>query len=357
MPDEWLRYSCQMSLPGFGKESQQKLQEAKVLIVGAGGLGCPAAQYLTASGIGTIAIADFDKISTTNLHRQILYSSEEIGLLKSDVACKKLRQQNPQINLISITEKIVSENVTDIINDFDIITDCTDNFETKYLLNDACVLAGKPLVYGAIYQYEGQISVLNVVNDVGTYSPNYRDLFPDVNAAQIPNCAEGGVIPTIAGMIGCMQANEVIKFITKTGHILSGKILMIDAATLQSRIIKTGTVSKVDINKLPQTNSIQLISIEEFKNNSDNNKYELIDVRNIEERNMFNIGGKHILLSEIEKDFSTIDKPVIFYCQSGKRSAEAVKNARKKFPANDFYSLDGGMDAWKESETVLNEKI
>ena len=357
MHDEWLRYNCQMSLPGFGTESQQKLQQAKVLIIGVGGLGCPAAQYLTASGVGTIALADFDTISTTNLHRQILYSSEEVGLLKADMACKKLRLQNPHINLISITEKITTNNVMHIINDYDIVVDGTDNFEAKYLLNDACVLMGKPLVYGAIYQHVGQISVLNLLNNDGTYSSNYRDLFPRVHASHIPNCAEGGVIPTIAGMIGCMQANEVIKFITKTGELLSGKLLMIDAETLQSRIIKTGMVSKVAINKLPETNNVPLISVEDLKNNFDKNVYELIDVRNNDERNFFNIGGTHIPINNLEKELSFINKSVIFYCASGKRSAEAVNIAKQKFPANNFYSLDGGMKAWKKSEKILNGKI
>jgi len=352
MADEWLRYSCQLALPGFGKESQLKLQNAKILIVGAGGLGCPAAQYLAASGIGTIAIADFDIISTINLHRQILYTPAEIGLLKAEVACKKLQQQNPQIKIVSITEKIITKNVLGIIEDYDIVVDGTDNFETKYLLNDACVLRGKPLVYAAIYQYEGQISVLNVLNDDGTFSPNYRDLFPDVNAAQIPNCAEGGVMPTIAGIIGCIQANEVIKYITKTGELLSGKILMMDSSTLQSRIIKTGTTTKTTITKLLETISVNLISAAEFKNSLGKNKYELIDVRNEDERDKFNIGGKHIPLAEIEKNISLLDfdKPIIFYCETGRRSEEAVRILEKKFPGKDFFSLDGGVKAWKELE-------
>jgi sulfur-carrier protein adenylyltransferase/sulfurtransferase len=357
MQDEWVRYSCQIALPGFGKESQQKLQHAKVLIVGAGGLGCPAAQYLTAVGVGTIAIADFDRISISNLHRQILYSPVEVGFLKAEVACKRLRQQNPQVNLIAITEKIDSENAINIIKDYDIVVDGTDNFETKYLLNDACVLTGKPFVYAAIYQYEGQVSVLNVLNDDGTYSPNYRDLFADVNAAQFTNCAESGVIPTVAGIIGCIQANEVIKGITKTGDLLSGKIWMIDVTTLQSRIIKTGTISKTNITKLTETNCVQLISVQEVKNNMDKNEYELIDVRNKEERNEYNIGGRFIPLNEIERNLNAFNKPVIFYCESGRRSAEAAKIAKKKFPANDFFSLDGGMKAWKEPTITINGKI
>ena len=177
MQYELLRYSCQLALPGFNEATQQQLQNAKVLIVGAGGLGCPAAQYLVATGIGTIGIADFDTVSTSNLHRQVLYTPEETGLKKVVIACKKLQQQNPGITLIPHDVKITSENVMEVIMPYDIVLDCTDNFETKYLLNDACVLTGKPLVYGAIYQYEGQVAVWNILNDDGSSSPNYRDLF------------------------------------------------------------------------------------------------------------------------------------------------------------------------------------
>ena len=351
MQDEWLRYSCQLTLPGFGEESQLNLQQAKVLIVGAGGLGCPAALYLAASGIGTIGIADFDTISISNLHRQILYTPAEVGLLKSDTACKKLQLQNPGITLLPLTEKITSGNVMQIINDYDIVADGTDNFETKYLLNDACVLAGKPLVYAAIYQYEGQVSVLNMLNKDETWSPNYRDLFPNVNASQIPSCAEGGVIPTIAGIIGCIQANEVIKWITGTGDLLSGKIFMIDARSLQSRIIKTGKVTKTIITELSETEIVNLISVDDLKESMDKNLYELIDVRSAEERAAFNIGGKHIPLAEIEKILPSINinKPIVFYCETGRRSAQAMKSAKEIFQQNIFYSLDGGLKAWKEN--------
>lgn len=351
MQDEWLRYSCQLTLPGFGKESQHKLQQAKVLIVGAGGLGCPSAQYLAASGIGTICIADFDTISISNLHRQILYSPSEVGLLKSETACKKLQVQNPDIALIPLTEKITSGNVMQVINDYDIVVDGTDNFETKYLLNDACVLAGKPLVYAAIYQYEGQVSVFNVLNKDETWSSNYRDLFPHVNASQIPSCAEGGVIPTIAGMIGCVQANEVIKWITGNGDLLAGKIFIIDARTLQSRIIKTGIVTKAIITELPETEIVNVISIVDLKESMDKNLYELIDVRSEEERAEFNIGGRHIPLADIEKMLPSINmsKPIVFYCGTGRRSAQAMKSAKEIFQQNIFYSLDGGLKAWKEN--------
>src|SRR5689334_7714808 len=157
MQDEFLRYGCQLALPGFTEATQQNLQQAKVLIVGAGGLGCPAAQYLAAAGIGTIGVADADTIGTSNLHRQVLYTPAEVGLKKASITCMKLEQQNPGITLVPHDMRVTSENVMDLTSAYDLVLDCTDNFETKYLLNDACVLSGKPFIYGAIYQYEGQV--------------------------------------------------------------------------------------------------------------------------------------------------------------------------------------------------------
>lgn len=354
MSADLLRYSCQINLPGFEEAAQQKLQIAKVLVIGAGGLGCPAAQYLAAVGVGTLAIADDDTISIGNLHRQILYNPDEVGKKKVLVATEKLQKQNPQINVVALESRINSDNAMDIIKDFDIILDGTDNFETRYLVNDACVLLGKPLVYGAIYQYEGQVAVWNVANEDGTRTPHYRDVFADVDAAQIPNCAEGGVIPTLAGIIGCMQANEVIKFITGVGEVLAGKILMFDAQNMQSRIVKIGTVSKTIITSIARTQTIPTISIEAFKAIANNHNIELVDVRMDDERLRFNIGGKHIPIAVLAERFNEIDstRKVIFYCASGKRSAEAVKKFMKHNSNADACSLDGGMKAWRESDYV-----
>jgi sulfur-carrier protein adenylyltransferase/sulfurtransferase len=352
MQPELLRYTCQLALPGFNKATQQQLQNAKVLIVGAGGLGCPAAQYLTGAGIGTIGIADFDTISTGNLHRQILYTPSEIGLKKSAISCRKLQQQNPGIHLVSHDVKIISGNVMEIIMPYDMVLDCTDNFDTKYLLNDACVLTGKPLVYGAIYQYEGQVAVWNVMNNDGTTTPNYRDLFPTVNSTQVPGCAEGGVMPTLAGIIGCMQANEVIKYFTKQGDLLAGKILVFDAQTMQSRIIKLGSVTRANITALAETFTESVISVKDLKKVIDNDVYELIDVRTAEEHNSFNIGGKHVPVNELENHTSVlhIERSIVMYCSSGKRSGEAVKLIRNKFPGANIFSLEGGLKAWKEDK-------
>lgn len=346
-----LRYSCQLALPGFDEATQQQLQNARVLIAGAGGLGCPAAQYLAAAGIGTLGIADYDTISVSNLHRQPLYTPVEIGLKKTLVACEKLTRQNPGIHLIPHDIKITSENIMDIIMHYHLVVDCTDNFDTKYLLNDACVLTGKALIYGAVYRYEGQVAVWNSRNSDGTHTPNYRDLFPVVNASQVPDCAVGGVMPTLTGIIGCMQANEVIKYFTKSGELLAGKILMFDAQTMQSRIIKLGSSTSTNITALVKTGDEPLISVQELKKTIDKGVYELIDVRTFGEHDTFNIGGRLIPMSELQKNYHLVqgEKPIVIYCSSGRRSGEAVKIMSKEFPGVTILSLEGGLKAWEEN--------
>jgi len=348
MPEDFTRYSCQIALPGFSESAQLLLQQARVLIVGAGGLGCPVAQYLAATGVGTLGLADFDTISISNLHRQILYTPQDAGLSKAAVACERLQKQNPGIKLIPHQLRITSDNVMELLQQYDVVVDGTDNFETRYLLNDAAVLSGKPLVYGAIYQFEGQVAIWNVKSTAGAFSPNYRDLFPEVDATQVPNCAEGGVIPTLAGIIGCMQANEVIKYITKTGELLAGKILILDAQTLQSRIIKMGSVSKIDIKQLKPTEEVPLISVANLKKGLEENRFELIDVRTDRERDEHDIGGKHIPLIELEDnlDYFSGNGEKVFYCATGKRSADAVKVIKKKYPDAKVFSLDGGLEAY-----------
>ncbi|ASU35005.1 HesA/MoeB/ThiF family protein [Mucilaginibacter xinganensis] len=350
MKPDFVRYSCQIALPGFNEHTQNLLQNARVLVAGAGGLGCPTAQYLAAAGVGTLGIVDFDTVSDSNLHRQVLYTPADYGQKKVTVACERLQKQNPGIKLVPHDARITSQNVMELIAAYDIIVDGTDNFETRYLLNDAAVISGKPLVYGAIYQFEGQAAVWNVAGESGGRSPNYRDLFPQVDASQIPNCTEGGVIPTLAGIIGCIQANEVIKYLTHTGELLAGKILIFDAQTMQSRVIKIGDTSQARITKLVETVIVPTISAVELKIELDQDSVQLIDVRTIEEREEFNIGGEHIPIGVLLSRMDAIDKnkKIIFYCASGKRSAEAVKIMKLKYPGTAAFSLLGGLNDWTE---------
>lgn len=336
------RYACQVKLPGFGTEGQKKLSESKVLVVGAGGLGCPALQYLAAAGVGRITIADNDVVSESNLHRQILYTPADAGKPKAEIAKLILQKQNSGISIKSIPERITADNVFRLIEDCDIVLDCTDNFETRYLLNDACVLTRKPLVYGAIYQYEGQAAIWNVRNADGSFSPNYRDLFPDADATQIPDCATGGVLPTLAGIIGCIQAGEAIKYITGTGEVLAGKVLMLDSLSLQSRSIKLGHATRTSIEGIATTPEIPEINYEDLQKSKDD--YLLIDVRTAEERIQLNIGGTHIPADEIAGITELHGElPVVLYCATGKRSIAAAKILSKQLPGRKIYSLKNGL--------------
>src|ERR1035437_2494874 len=227
--EEKRRYARHIILPEIGLEGQQKLKQAKVLVVGAGGLGCPVLQYLTAAGVGTLGIIDFDTVDESNLQRQVLYSTEDIGKHKAAIAKEKLEKQNPDINLVSHVAHLTSANALEIISQYDIVVDGSDNFATRYLVNDACVILNKVLVFGSIFKFEGQVSVFNYKG-----GPTYRCLYPEAPAeGDVPNCAEIGVLGVLPGIVGTLQANEVIKIITGIGDILSGKLLTLDALTMQ----------------------------------------------------------------------------------------------------------------------------
>jgi adenylyltransferase/sulfurtransferase len=353
------RYSRHFVLPLFGMEGQDKLKKASVVVVGAGGLGCPVLQYLTAAGVGTIGIIDNDVVSESNLQRQILYGSDDIGKPKSTQAAKKLNQLNHYVKILPVSLRISADNALELLKGFDIVVDCTDNFQTRYLLNDACVLLNKPLVYGSVFRYEGQVSVFNY-ND----GPNYRDLYPaPPNPGSVPNCEEGGVLGVLPGIIGGIQANEVLKIITKIGTPLNGRLMILDTLTLESNIISFPNQNQRDlIKKLIdydefcgiKTNSemeMKEITVEELKKLKDAGEdFQLIDVREAYEIEICNIDGECIPLNEIPNSVEKIsrDKKVIIHCRSGSRSGNTVKWLEKNHNFGNLYNLKGGILAWAD---------
>ncbi|MGE0589740.1 MAG: molybdopterin-synthase adenylyltransferase MoeB [Cyclobacteriaceae bacterium] len=354
------RYSRHLVLPDFGLDGQKKLKGASVLVVGAGGLGCPALQYLVAAGIGTIGILDFDTVSESNLQRQVLYGTEDIGKSKSRQAVKKLSQLNPYVSLTAIETKIHSSNALDILKPYDVVMDCTDNFQTRYLLNDACVLLDKPLIYGSIFRYEGQVAVFNFKQ-----SANYRDLYPaPPSAGSVPNCEEGGVLGVLPGVMGSLQANEAIKIITGLGEPLSGKLLIVDMLTLETRVVnfpnqnQRNSIKKLidydafcGVQQTKPDPEMKEITVEELKKLKDEGKdFQLIDVREMYEIEICHIDGEHIPLGEIPHNVDRIskDRQVIIHCRSGSRSGNTVKWLEKNHQFENLYNLKGGILAWAD---------
>ena len=346
IPEEFARYNRQMLMPEFGLNGQEKLKNAKVLVIGCGGLGSPIMLYLTAAGIGTLGIVENDKIDITNLQRQILYTTSAVGLPKISETVNRLMALNPFVKINQYPILLSADNALEIIKDYDIVIDGTDNFPTRYLVNDACFMLNKPFVYGAIHRFEGQVAVFNHQN-----SATYRDLFPTPPPPeQAPNCAEAGVLGVLPGIIGSMQALEAIKVITNIGEPLSGKLLILDTLSMQSRIIR--------IPKMPDTpKTTQLIDYEIFCGLKSMNdityaalktleNYQLIDVREKHEYETRNIGGELMPLSELEKHLPKIsrDKTVVIHCQSGIRSQKAIKILQEKFGFTNLVNLIGGLN-------------
>jgi molybdopterin/thiamine biosynthesis adenylyltransferase/rhodanese-related sulfurtransferase len=327
--EEQKRYSKQTILPEIGTEGQEKLRSAKVLVIGAGGLGCPVLQYLAAAGVGMIGIADGDIIEISNLQRQVLYTEQEIGQKKVAIAEKRLKALNPHIKIQTYNVNIDNNNALEVMQEYDIIVDGSDNFPTRYLVNDACVILNKPMVSGAIYKFEGQVSVFNYKN-----GPTYRCLFPEPpNADESPNCADIGVIASLPGIVGAIQANEVIKIITSYGEVLSGKLLVIDTLSMDTRFFnfKLNEANK-NIKELKKTTfscevAISTIDYEELQTLMQKEPMQLVDVREKEEHEMGNIGGINIPLSQFASGYSLLDpnKKTVLYCSSGIRSNHFAK--------------------------------
>lgn len=351
---EWLRYKRHLQLPGFDANAQMALKRASVLIVGAGGLGCPILLYLAAAGVGKLGIVDYDVIEIENLHRQILYSNDDVGKSKAIVAGDKIKNLHPFIEVKVFNQSIDYQNVKSILSTFDIIVDGSDNFATRYLLNDACVLLNKPYIYGAIFQFEGQVSSFNIPLKDGKRSCNYRNIYPfPPEFGVIPSCAEGGVIGILPGIIGSVQALEVIKLLTGLGEIMVNETWIFDALSMESQRIKVLNTTPVEITEIIPIqkycipNQVKEINLSEVKKLNEMD-YQFIDVRTEEERNTNHIGGIHIPMQYLKvnlKLLSSLKNTIIFYCQSGKRSKEAVQIIQQLSEGQiNCFSLRGGLN-------------
>lgn len=351
---EWLRYKRHLQLPGFDAKAQLAIKKASVLVIGAGGLGCPILLYLAAAGIGRLGVVDYDVIEIENLHRQILYSNADVGKSKAIVAGEKIKHLHPFVDIKIFNESIDFHNVISILSSFDIIVDGSDNFTTRYLLNDACVILQKPYIYGAVFQFEGQVSSFNILLKDGTRSCNYRNIYPEPPAlGVIPSCAEGGVIGILPAIIGSVQALEVIKLVTGLGDMLVNITWIFDALSMESQRIKILNKKPVEIKEIIPIqnycipNQVREIDLEEAKKVYQSD-YLLIDVRTEEERKVSHIGGIHLPLNCIREQFHLITesrKTLIFYCQSGKRSKEAVQLTQQISEGRiNCLSLRGGLN-------------
>jgi sulfur-carrier protein adenylyltransferase/sulfurtransferase len=362
-PQEMARYARHIAIPEFNVAGQQKLKASNVLVIGSGGLGSPMLLYLAAAGVGHIGIVDFDVVDESNLQRQVLFTIDDIGKSKAETAAAKLRKLNPHIKISVHNTAFTKENALEIIKDYDVVADGTDNFPTRYLVNDACVLADKVNVYASIFRFEGQVSVFNYLQKDGERGPNYRDLFPEPPPpGLVPNCAEGGVLGVLPGIIGSLQASEVIKVITGVGEPLSGKLFLFDAALFTTRILKVAKNPETKITGLidyeqfcgvapKEEKALKEITVQELKSLVDQNAdFQLIDVREPYEFDIANLNGELIPLSQIAREAQRIsrDKKVVIHCRSGKRSADAIRELELLYDFDNLYNLKGGILAFSK---------
>ena len=368
--DDLSRYSRHLLLPEVGMEGQQKLKAAKVLCIGTGGLGSPLAFYLAAAGIGTLGLVDFDVVDASNLQRQIIHSTKDIGRKKLDSAAEKLLALNPALNVVKHETMLTSANALEILKDYDIVADGTDNFPTRYLVNDACVLLGKPNAYGSIFRFEGHASVFSTKE-----GPCYRCLYPEPPPpGLVPSCAEGGVLGILPGLVGIIQATEVIKLLLGKGEPLIGRLLLVDSLAMRFRELKLRknpdcpvcgthpTVTQlIDYQQfcgiMPETkqeqavkNGISQISVQELKQRRDAGEdVFVLDVREPFEYQIAQIGGKLIPQNDVPNRLAEIprDREVIVQCKSGGRSQRIAEFlAQQGYP--NVKNLAGGIQAWAE---------
>ncbi len=358
--DERERYKRHLSLKGFGEESQIRLKNSSVIFIGAGGLGSSAIMYIAAAGIGKIGIADDDKVEISNLQRQVIHNNSDIGNYKTESAEKRIKELNPHCKVMTFTKRINSKNALEILSQFDIICDCSDNFGTRYLINDACVILKKPLIYGSVQGFEGQVSVFNLKKN----SPNFRDLLPQSpEEGQIPSCADYGVIGISPGIIGILQANEIIKIIIKKGKVLDGNILIFNllensmkklnlTVSKNSKKIYDLTTNTKDYESEINDEFIKRINHIEFKKIYHKNLNEIIifDVREKDEFQKYSIKGSVSLPLSLIKEKNlfqiiknqSIGKKIFTLCQKGIRSEIASKILYKERIETIF--IEGGIE-------------
>jgi adenylyltransferase/sulfurtransferase len=365
--EEILRYSRHLIMPEVGMEGQLKLKQARVLCIGAGGLGSPLALYLGAAGVGTLGIVDFDVVDFTNLQRQVIHGTSDVGRKKLDSAADTLREINPNIEIRKFETRLTSANALELFREFDIIADGTDNFPTRYLVNDACVLTGKPNVYGSIFRFEGQASVFATKE-----GPCYRCLYPEPPPpGLVPSCAEGGVLGILPGLVGVIQATETIKLILGSGEPLIGRLLLVDALGMRFRELKLRknpdcpacgthpTVTElIDYNQFcgirgeeaAAPTSMTDISVEELKRRLDRgDDLFVLDVREPHEYQICNLGGYLIPLNDLPKRVSELDssREIVVHCKMGGRSAKAADFLGQS-GFTKVHNLTGGINAWAE---------
>ena len=366
--DEIARYSRHLIMPEVGLEGQLKLKRAKVLMIGTGGLGAPLGLYLAAAGVGRLGLVDFDVVDSSNLQRQVTFTTADVGKSKSEATKARLLGLNPAIEIEAFDTRLTSENALELFRDFDIIVDGTDNFPTRYLVNDACVLLGKPNVYGSIFRFEGQATIFGYPG-----GPCYRCLYPEPPPpGLVPSCAEGGVLGVLPGIVGAIQAMETIKLILGIGDLLVGRLLLFDALAMRFRELKlhknpacpicgpNRTITKlIDYEEFcgirgeeapPVTNGIPEITPRDLKARQDRgDDLFILDVREPHEYQICNLNGKLIPLGELPRRVSELDssREMVVYCRSGKRSAEAIQFLQKA-GFKKLLNLKGGTLAWSD---------
>jgi len=349
---ELKQYNRSLLLTEIGYQGQLKLKESHVLVVGAGGLGCAVLQFLVLSGVGNIGICDFDVVSVSNLQRQILYGPPDIGRSKAVVAAEKLKNINDFCNITVFNKKLDKNNIFKIIEDFDIIVDGSDNFSTRYLINDACVIKSKVMIFGAVYKFEGQVSVFNYQN-----GPTYRCLFPEVPDQELPTSAQTGVFAILPLIIGGYQATEVIKVVTGIGKVLSGQLLQCNLLENSFTTInfnrdnqQANVTTLMDYtinNNFTDIQSIEPLQLNNYLS-TEPDKWVLIDIRPAEEFELYAIAGINIPLEQLLREHVKLDetKKMILICQSGNKSKAAIEFLFENFGTTNLYNLQGGLDNW-----------